>query len=205
MCICVSWNSWSLTKFCLCICLRSFTKGLSAWVCVCVCVCEVQLLKFYLAQLLLHTHSHINMYYIHWSIKITHESFHFLPVHEYPPPSLPSLSSSATALWATGWFSSLASHVCIFSSFVPFFSQSTACLELNNRMRWLKTSYRQFEPNFSHIHTCTLYVHKYTCIYTDTSHTHAYVVVVVFFFCAVLWGSDADVASSSLRVTFLFR
>lgn len=167
-----------------------------------MCVCEVQLLKFYLAQLLLHTHSHINMYYIHWSIKITHESFHFLPVHEYPPPSLPFPSSSATAPWATGWFSSLASHVCIFSSFVPFFSQSTACLELNNRMRWLKTSYRQFEPNFSHIHARCMYINTHAYTQTNTSHTHAYVVVVVFFFCAVLCGSDADVASSSLWVTF---
>lgn len=41
-----------------------FHKGLVC-ISVRVCVCEVQLLKFYLAQLLLHTHSHINMYYIH--------------------------------------------------------------------------------------------------------------------------------------------
>lgn len=63
MCICVSWNFesnqiMSVYLFAL------FDKGL---VClsVCDCMCEVQLLKFYLAQLLLHTHSHINMYYIH--------------------------------------------------------------------------------------------------------------------------------------------
>lgn len=63
MCICVSWNFESNQILSVYL-FALFHKGL---VClsVRVCVCEVQLLKFYLAQLLLHTHSHINMYYIH--------------------------------------------------------------------------------------------------------------------------------------------